>query len=263
MPGGARKVARRWIGRLLDALVPCHCLHCFQTEPGSMPIGLCARCRELLVASHSPGRPACELCGQPLPLPRPAPVRCLPCLGRRSPLDRLFALWLYRKPLDDVVHALKYGDLPYLGRHLGEGLARELPRDLEVDAVVPIPLHWLRGWRRGYNQAAEIGVAVARRREWTFSPLLCRRRRTPPQTGLDRARRQINLERAFALRSSALRGFARDRTGVRRGKALRGRRILLVDDVFTTGSTAEAAARVLKRAGCAWIGIAVAGLTPK
>lgn len=228
-----------------------------------MPYGLCGRCRTLLEATESSVRPACELCGHPLPRPSPMPVRCLACLRRRSPLDRLFTLWLYQKPLDDVIHALKYGDLPYLGRHLGERLARELPRDLEIDAVVPVPLHWLRGWRRGYNQAAEIAVALARRRRWTVSTLLRRRRRTPPQTGLDRASRGSNLERAFALRPSAARRFSKDRVRGSPGKVLRGARVLLVDDVFTTGSTAEAAAKVLKRAGCAWVGIAVAGLTPK
>lgn len=236
---------------LMDVLVPCRCLHCFDTEPGSMRLGLCTRCRRRLEPLTSPGRRACDLCGLTLQTPKAkATLRCVPCMNKRSPLDRLFCAWRYKEPLDAVIQGLKFQDLSYLGKHLARELAGLLPPDLQVDAVVPLPLHWRRSWTRGYNQAAEIARSLARRRGWSLEEVLVRRRATLPQSGLDRAGRQRNLRRAFAAR--------------RRPQLFdaSGKRLLLVDDVYTTGATIEAAALALRSAGAAWVGAAVAGRTP-
>lgn len=232
-----------------------------------MPCGLCANCKRLLERTEAPGRAACEVCGEPLPGREPGTgSRCLPCLRRPPPLDRLFAKWSYQAPLDSVIKALKFGNLPYLGGQLGAEVASTLPLDLEVDAVVPVPLHRLRAWRRGYNQAAEIAAALAESRDWPFAALLERRRRTPAQSGLDRSQRRRNLRGAFALRTrrTVLDWTAHFRAGKRvpPRELLCGLRVLLVDDVYTTGSTGEAAARVLKSGGATWVGLAVAGRTP-
>ncbi len=251
-PSRSPGLARAVTARLLDALVPCHCLHCFALEPGSMRLGLCSACRCRLEPVESADRVACELCGRALHgrRSRAFPL-CLPCRGRSSPIDRLFAAWSYQAPLDDVIRALKFGDLAYLGGHLGDALAESLPTDLTVDAVVPVPLHWRRSWSRGYNQAAEIARALAGARDWPLRSVLRRRRPTPPQSGLDRTSRRRNLRWAFAVQRKATRS------------ALRAQRLLLIDDVYTTGATAEAAARALKKAGVRWVGLAVAGRTPR
>lgn len=250
------KPLRRMAGYLMDVLVPCRCLHCFDTEPGSMHLGLCRRCRQrlrpLISQCGSPRGRACDLCGVALETPRAtATLRCIPCMQRRSPLDRLFCAWRYQEPLDAVIHGLKFQDLTYLGTQLASELSRLLPQDLEIDAVVPVPLHWLRSWTRGYNQASEIARPLARRRGWRLEDALVRRRSTPPQSGLDRAGRLRNLRRAFAPRRR-LDGFGCE-----------GKRLLLIDDVYTTGATLEAAALALRSAGATWVGAAVAGRTPR
>lgn len=240
---------------LMDILVPCRCLHCSEIEPGAMPLGLCSRCRPLLEPLHAPApfstRRACDLCGRELTAPRTGRTRrCLPCMRRRSPLDRLFCAWHYQEPLDAVIQGLKFQDLTYLGKHLARELDSLLPENLEVDGVVPVPLHWRRSWHRGYNQAEEIARPLARRRGWALEAALVRRRATPPQSGLARTARLKNLRRAFAFKTN------------RRQAANPSKRLLLVDDVYTTGATLEAAAIALRSVGAEWVGAAVAGRTP-
>jgi len=247
-----KKQLGRMAGYLMDVLVPCRCLHCFEIEPGAMRLGLCSRCRLRLRPLISPGRSACDLCGVTLEAPRAAAtLRCIPCMQRRSPLDRLFCAWRYEEPLNAVIHGLKFQDLTYLGTQLARELDGLLPPDLDIDAVVPVPLHWLRSWTRGFNQAAEIARPLARRRNWQIEDALVRRRSTPPQSGLDRDGRLRNLRRAFAAR--------RRPDGFEPGE----KRLLLIDDVYTTGATLEAAALALRSAGATWVGAAVAGRTPR
>lgn len=174
--------------------------------------------------------------------------RCLRCLNANSSIDHLYFGWDYRPPLTDVVQRLKFGGLPYLGAQLGRllGGMDELP-GLEVDIVVPVPLHWRRRFKRGYNQAEEIAKAVAQARAWPLGRIVKKSRATRPQTGLDRRARKRNLARSFSLG-----GKVPSELG----------RVLLVDDVFTTGSTLEGVAEVLKCCGADWIGALVAGRTP-
>lgn len=262
--GGARPAGRAGRGavggaldRVLDFLLPCRCLACEAIEPGSMRLGLCSRCRRLVKPIGCDGSGACALCGCPLGLrfDRGAAeavadsARCLPCRNRGSPLDRLWAGWSYESPLDRTIHGLKFGGLPYLGVHLGWELGPRLPARPAVDALVPIPLHWRRAWRRGYNQAQEIARGIAGRRGWPIWKALVRPRATRPQTGLELARRRRNLRGAF-------------RPARRWRPRLQGRRLLVVDDVYTTGATARAAARALKSAGAAWVGVAAGARTP-
>ena len=122
-----------------------------------------------------------------------------------------------------------------------------LPRDLQVDFVVPVPLAPSRERQRGYNQARLLAAEVARRLDLPLDTgVLIRLRDTPPQTSLPRARRLQNVRGAFrALRK------------------LSGARILLVDDVTTTGATIEAAARALRRRGAVWVGALALARTPE
>ncbi len=136
------------------------------------------------------------------------------------------------------IHLYKYGRVKTLVRPLAELLAAALPREEQWDAVVPVPLHWRRRWRRGFNQSELLARAVAGRRGIPLINALKRVRYTPTQTGLSNTGRRKNVAAAF--------------TAVRR-RSVSGRRILLVDDVMTTGSTAAACAVVLRRAGAARI----------
>jgi ComF family protein len=174
--------------------------------------------------------------------------RCGTCRLNPPAFDRLLALWSYQPPLDAVVLGLKFGRLDYLGSHLAAALVEGLGERLaDFDRVVPVPLHWRRRLARGYNQAERIARPLAALLDLPCATLLTRRRATPPQSLLGRASRLANLRKAFQ---------------VPHPKRVRGLRILLVDDVATTGATLDAAASTLKKAGAAAVTALVAGRTP-
>lgn len=237
----------RLLDRLLHALLPAPCLGCGQPLPAAgTSLGLCARCRAALSALP---REACAVCARPLAAHAlPEDYRCGACRERPPAFDRLLALWSYRPPLDSVVRGLKFGRLDYLGSHLAAAMAEGLGERLAgFDRVVPVPLHWRRYLSRGYNQAERIARPLAGRLGLPCTAVLCRRRATPPQSLLGKKDRLANLRKAFR---------------VPRPEKVRGLRILLVDDVATTGATLDAAAAALKSAGAAAVTALVAGRTP-
>ena len=235
----------RWRDRLAHALLPAPCLGCGRPLPWSgTELGLCTNCRGQLRRPAA----ACAVCALPLSGVVPEGWHCAACREHPPAFDRLIALWSYETPLDSVIQALKFRRLDYLGRHLGEALAAHWGEELAgADLVVPVPLHWRRWLSRGYNQAERIARALASRRGLPLLPALARRRATPPQSSLGREERKANLRSAFR---------------VRRAAQIRERRIVLVDDVATTGATLEAAAAVLKENGAAVVLAVVAGRTP-
>jgi len=235
------------LDRLLHALLPAPCLGCGEPLPAAgNSLGLCARCRAALVPLP---RQACAVCARPLAAHAlPEDYRCGACRERPPAFDRLLALWSYRPPLDAVVQGLKFRRLDYLGSHLAAAMAKGLADRLRgFDQVVPVPLHWRRHLTRGYNQAERIARPLARLLELPCGLLLLRRRATPPQSLLGKADRLANLRRAFRIP---------------RPERVRGLRVLLVDDVATTGATLDAAAATLKNAGAAAVTALVAGRTP-
>ena len=234
----------------LHALLPAPCLGCvLALPPGPVPFALCRPCRGRLVATPPPGR-CCRLCGASLAAPGPARRLCGGC--RRAPpaFAGLTAPWAYRSPLAEVVQALKFRRLAWVGARLAAPLAAELAaRSVACDLVVPVPLHWRRRLARGYNQAAALARPLARRLGLPVAGALVRRRPTPPQTALPRPARRANPRGAFAVPA-------------RHRRRLAGRRVLLVDDVVTTGATLDAAARALLAAGAAEVHAAAVARTP-
>lgn len=187
---------------------------------------LCARCGIPLGTSYSGNADRCARCVQSPPV---FTMACAVACYHPSDGDQL-------STLDSIIRRHKYGLDQSLGRALAECLGDELPLALErYDLVVPVPLHRARLRWRGFNQAALLGAAVARR---LGRPLdvacLARVRPTPPQTMQSHDERERNVRDAFA---------------VRRPGRVAGRRVLLVDDVMTTGATANECARVLLKAG--------------
>ena len=245
--GVAPSPGERLLDRLLHALLPAPCLGCGRPLPAAgSSLGLCQTCRAALAPLP---RQACAVCARPLAAHAlPADYRCGACRQSPPAFDRLLALWSYRPPLDAVVRGLKFGRLDYLGGHLAAALAQGLSDRLAgFDRVVPVPLHWRRRLARGYNQAERIARPLAGRLGIPCSPALARRRATPPQSLLGRDERLANLRKAFR---------------VPHPERARGLRILLIDDVATTGATLDAAAAALKNAGAAAVTALVAGRTP-
>jgi ComF family protein len=158
-------------------------------------------------------------------------------LGLRG-FDAAYSFGEYAGTLRDLIHLFKYGRVRTLSQPLGRYLSCAIPREQRFDVVVPVPLHWRRQWERGFNQSELLAQAVARRYAAPVVHALTRRKATPAQAGLSNAKRRTNVSGVFAAR---------------RREAIVGRRILLVDDVMTTGATLGACASALKRAGASHV----------
>jgi len=210
------------------------CLLCLDNA-GMRP--LCSSCEDLVPRAGS----LCPGCARSLAVPGPGG----PCPCRRRPLDALVAAFEYRFPLDRLVQRFKFaGDLA-VGDFLGTALAQAVAGGARPDLVLPSPASDRRLRERGFNPAAVLAKRVARELDVPWHPALLRKvRHTPPQTGLPRKSRERNLRGAF------------------RCAGVEGLRVVLVDDVTTTGATLEALARELRRAGAREVGGWVVARTP-
>jgi ComF family protein len=159
---------------------------------------------------------------------------CGLCRRGLNGFDAAYSFGFYDGPLRDLIHLFKYDGIQSLARPFGEWLAVALPRDQKFDAIVPMPMHWLRRWRRGFNQSELLAREIVRRTGLPLLEVVRRRRSTPPQAGLSNRQRRTNVAGAFS---------------VTRPKAIQGLHLLLVDDVLTTGATLSACAAALKRGG--------------
>lgn len=193
----------------------------------------------------------CDGCLARIPrLTLPLCARCLVLGGDGSPCGRhphraVFVPWLNDERATAVVHAIKYGGRPALARELGAELARAVPNAWRrPDLILEVPLHPARERERGYNQAAHLADALALDLGAPRLPgLLARVRPTPAQAQLGGSERRRNMEGAFA---------------VRHPEWLAGRRVLVVDDVLTTGATLDACLAALQGAGAKPAGVALA-----
>jgi ComF family protein len=218
---------------LLDLVYPPRCPAC--GEGIAAQDGLCASCWSELVF---PGEPACALCRRPFGAPALAEgTVCAPCLADPPRHDGIAAGTLYNDASRKLVLAFKHGKriafAPMLARMAASRLG-ELTGDWRV---VPVPLHPWRLWRRGFNQSALLAHEIARLRgQRVLIDALVRRKSTPTLGGLGRAARARALSGAIAVNP-------------RRAESLKGAKIVLVDDVMTSGATSDACVQVLKRAG--------------
>ncbi len=243
-------VTRRLWRQALYFLLPAPCLACGEEvrEP-RRSLGLCATCRCGLKRWPLDG---CSRCGREIEGAHPPDdYRCADCRRRPPPYERSLSAWSYQPPLDAVITGLKFRRLEYLGAQLGRAAAGLLrPRLAGCDLVVAVPLHWRRYLGRGYNQAAAIARPLAAELGLPLARALRRRRATPAQSRLSRAERQRNLGGVFAVSRG------------RRGAAVSERRVLLVDDVETTGTTLRAAAACLRQAGAESVTALTVARTP-
>ena len=163
---------------------------------------------------------------------------CANCAHRTIYFDAAVAAYRGRGIVREIIHEFKYArqiHLRHLVAHwLRAALDDERLRDISFDLIVPVPLHPARQRERGFNQAGLLAESLSAETSMPSTPVLERIRYTTTQTALDRSERMENLHNAFRLRKNA---------------DVRGLRVLLIDDVLTTGSTLSECARVLKRAG--------------
>jgi ComF family protein len=224
---------------LLQLLYPGCCLACTQPLAATCR-HFCAACRAALLTDPHRSCPRCAASVGPFALLEGG---CANCRGQPLPFRAALRLGPYEHFLRDLIPRLKY--------HAGEGLAEALGElwaahaaarfhALQVEAIVPVPLYWLRRLRRGYNQSAAVAGGVARVLGLPCRPRWLRRvRNTPKQVGQSFAARQENVRGAFRAR-----------------RAVAGRSVLLVDDVMTTGATLGEAARALRAAGAVRVVVA-------
>ena len=223
------------IRRLADVVLPPRCLSC-GTATGTHQ-ALCAACWSGLPMIE---RPYCERLGIPFTYDHGPGVLSAEAIADPPAFGKARAATRYEGPVIELVHRLKYADRVENAALMGRLMA-QAGRDLleGADILVPVPLHRFRLWRRRFNQSALLCAEIARHSGIRHDPfLLTRRRRTSSQVGLTRNERARNVQGAFLVPEP-------------RRIDVKDRRIVLVDDVLTSGATAEACARTLLRAGAA------------
>ncbi len=220
------------------------CLLC--DEAADTALDLCSPCEAELpwLQAH------CRICALPLPAPG---LTCGACLRRPPRFERVQAPWRYAFPVDSLINRFKHQAQWPMGRLLAELLSQHLLHGFaeepsRPDLLLPVPLSDARLRRRGFNQAGLLAQWLARRLQLPHQPhWLMRLGDTPAQQQLDAAARKRNLRHAFALAPQS---------------RVEGLHLALVDDVLTTGATAESLARLLKRAGAARVEVYCLARTP-
>jgi ComF family protein len=225
---GLKRVGRS----ALDLLFPPLCIGC--REQVSAPGSLCPACWQQMQFLEGP---CCNQCGLPFEIDPGEGTLCASCIAHPPAFDKARALLRYddasRRPVLALKHADRLDLVPAFGRWLDRAGRALLA---ETDLIVPVPLHRWRLWNRRYNQSAELARALSRLSGIPADPFaLARTRRTPSQGEMKSASaRRRNVRGAFSVPERA---------------DVDGRTVLLIDDVLTTGATAHACAKALKKAG--------------
>jgi ComF family protein len=241
---------RAWAGRAADGLFPPHSFDpdaaALVSRPQTTGFSAAAWSRVVFLEA-----PVCDGCGLPFDYDLGPGARCAACQARPFAFQRARAACLYDETSKVLVLRFKHGDrtefADLFARWIGRAAADLLA---EAEAVAPVPLHPFRLLKRRYNQAAEIARPLARRAGLAYLPdVLVRSKRTDSQGGKSGSGRRRNVQGAFVVPAA-------------RAAKVAGRRILLIDDVLTTGATVNACARALLKAGALAVDVAVVARVP-
>jgi len=222
-------------GKIVDCIFPPLCHYCHELLHDSRKIRLCDGCLAGVVPLEAP---LCPLCGHPFLHGNCSDHLCGACTLARPAFDAARGALVFDGAVRELIHQFKYSGKTMLRRPLALYAADHLDRFVREsgpDMIIPVPLHKKRLRQRGFNQAILLGEIFAKKWELPLLRNTLRRVRwTEPQVNLSAAERLENVKGAFAVSGSP---------------DLSGRRILLVDDVYTTGSTVKECAKILKQAG--------------
>ncbi|WP_417391112.1 ComF family protein [Gimesia sp.] len=242
-----QRISTRWLQTGRNFIYPPRCSLCGM-EAVCTGVNCGTQIEEIVPALAR----VCQRCGAPVGPHLDSSGGCTDCRGEKFRFAKAVALGKYEGPLQEFILNLKQNHGAYLGGGLANLLFyrnREFFESLEADLIVPVPLHWTSRLRRSHNPASIIAEALSHRLQAKYSGnILAKRKKTPPQTSLTPQNRRTNLRDAFH---------------VRRPGRVKDLRILLVDDVMTTGSTANAASRALLQAGASEINVAVIARAPR
>ncbi len=249
---GLRNLLRQTLDALASLALPAPCRICEETLTEASRIPICSRCLDAVPRLEGP---MCTRCGRFFPSGVPAHVAeplCQLCRRDIYAFDRARSFAIYEREAVKAITLLKYEAITPLGSWFADRLGEVIGRSAEqfaVDAVVPVPLHRQRKRERGFNQAELIARPLARRLNLPVrANLLVRTRPRPERLRLSRKERWRIVRGAYSTRA---------------GSKVDNLRVLLVDDVFTTGATLDACARTLKRAGAAYVvGLTAARVVP-
>lgn len=225
-------VLKRLHDKLCDLLFPPRCVVCDRVMGRTdVPKGTCASCRDVLKLIKEP---RCLKCGAQLE--EDETEYCNSCKNRRHYYDKGLALYEYTS-VRTSIYRFKYGGRMEYAHFFGREMARRLGgaiKEWGAQALIPVPLHPSRQRRRGYNQAAELAKACGAALGLPVEEkLICRARKTRPMKLLNAKERQINLKNAFLMLQDVVKLDT----------------VVVVDDIYTTGSTVDAMAKLLKAAG--------------
>jgi ComF family protein len=227
MAGEAIRTCALWV---LDFALPPRCAGC-----GTIVADVHSFCSDCWPKIEFLGEGGCRTCG--IPLEATEADACGVCLAKPPRIARTRAAVAYGDLTRSLAIRLKYGRKVAIARTMARYMAPLVDRAGADAILIPVPLHRIRLWQRGFNQSALVARELARRLNLRTEPLLLKRhRRTPPLKGMSSLQRRKTVAGAFKVADKA---------------AVAGRTVILIDDVLTTGSTAEACARTLQRAGAA------------